>query len=301
MPPPPGFTKDLHYDLVYGKYAFIRSVSLSGASQGCYPALVSSLTKALHSGKIGYIRTRTSTPCHPTDSNSTNPINSTTSEPVWYMWNTHSATPIAFPPEVARSINIFLLDAYAYQGQKHVLYNVFYEDRPIGTFGYKVGGALPLQYYDLEATPGKVVKDSRWLNAMVGFPDRVTLRDWKVGRDMNGDGSGKPNSKDESVLTCYRINVDTGRAANVTINPLVPIQNPRFQAGNRESAYAIPNVKGYEAIMVGWGKEEGEKMASSQFVRGLVASMAENRFSNVEYQCGNMFVEVTALAYEMLH
>ncbi|KAK3842938.1 MAG: hypothetical protein J3R72DRAFT_523262 [Linnemannia gamsii] len=202
MPPPPGFTKDQHYDLVYGKYALIRSVSLSGASQGCYPALVSSLTKALHSGKIGYI---------------------------------------PFPPEVARSINIFLLDAYAYQGQKHVLYNVFYKDRPVGTFGYKVGGALPLQYYDLEATPGKVVKDSRWVNAMVGFPDMVTLRDWKVGRDMNGDGSGKPNSKDELVLTCYRINVDTGRAANITINPLVPIQNPQFQAGNRESAYAFPN------------------------------------------------------------
>ncbi|KAF9899445.1 hypothetical protein EC991_008866 [Linnemannia zychae] len=293
MPPPPGFTKDQHYDLVYGKYALIRSVSLSGAPKGCYPALAATLTKAVHSGRIGYIRTRTSTPCHPTDSNSTTP------EPVWYTWNTNSATPEAFPPEIARSMNIFLLDAYAHQDQKHVLYNVFYEDRPVGTFGYKVGGVLPLQYYDLEANPGKVVKDSRWLNAMVGFPDMVTLRDWKLGKDMNGDGSGKP-SKGESVLTCYRINVDTGRAANVTINPLVPVKNPKYIVGNRESAYSFPNVKGYEAIMVGWGKEEGDKMANSQFVRGLVASMAENRFSNVEYQCGNMFVEVTALAYETL-
>jgi hypothetical protein len=217
------------------------------------------------------------------------------------MWNTHSASPVAFPPEVARSLNILLLDAYAYQGQKHVLYNVFYEDRPLGTYGYKVGGPLPLQYFDLEANLGKVVKDSQWMNALVGFPDMVTLRDWKVGRDMNGDGSGKPSSgKEESVLTCYRINLDTGRAANVTINPLVPIQNPRYQTGNRESAYEFPNVKGYEAIMVGWGKEEGEKMAKSQFVRGLAASMAENRFSNVEYQCGGMFVEVTAMAYETL-
>lgn len=186
---------------------------------------------------------------------------------------------------------------------KHVLYNVFYEDRPVATFGYKVGGSLPLQYYDLESHPSAVVKDSRWVNALVGFPDWVTLTDLMVGKDMNGDGSGKPSEGKESssvVTTCYRINLDTGRAANVTIDPLVPIQNPRFLLGNRESTYTFPNVQGYEAIMVGWDKKQGVAMAQSQFVRTLVASMALSRFSNVEYQCGNMFVEVTATAYELL-
>lgn len=52
--------------------------------------------------------------------------------------------------------------------------------------------------------------------------------------------------------------------------------------------------------MVGWDKKQGVAMAQSQFVRTLVASMALSRFSNVEYQCGNMFVEVTATAYELL-
>ncbi|KAK3817898.1 MAG: hypothetical protein JOS17DRAFT_838314 [Linnemannia elongata] len=194
--PPAGSTKGQHYDLVYGKYAFVRAGSLSGAPKGCYPALVSTLTKALHSGKIGYMRIRSSTLCHPTITTNSSSSNSSSSE---------------------------------------------------------------------------------------------------TGSD------GKEAAASSSVVTtCYRINLDTGRAANVTIDPLAPIQNPQFLIGNRESAYTFPNVKGYEAIMVGWDKKQGVAMAQSQFVRTLVASMALSRFSNVEYQCGNMFVEVTATAYELL-
>ncbi|KAF9082390.1 hypothetical protein BGX23_012512 [Mortierella sp. AD031] len=177
--------------------------------------------------------------------------------------------------QMIRSLNTFLLDTYYYQHQKHVLYNAFYEGQLVGAYGYKIVGPIPLQYYDLEHPPKGVVKDAG-LGGLYGGPARYPDSDQPLSR-----------KESSSTLTRYRINLDTGLAANVSINVNEPIQNPQYQTGNHETACGSPNV-------------QGEAIARSQFVRMLVSAMAQNGYWNIEYQCRNMFVEVTTLAYEML-
>ncbi|KAG0204865.1 hypothetical protein BGX33_008255 [Mortierella sp. NVP41] len=265
-PPPTGYK----FDLIYGKFAFTRSLALDGAPE--------TLNKALFSGRIGSLRTAAAAAAAAL----------VEPEPVWLLWNGRSSEPAPFPPEMIRSLNTILLDAYYYQHQKHVLYNAFYEGQLVGAYGYKIVGPIPLQYYDLEHPPKGVVKDAG-LGGLYGGPARYPDSDQPLSR-----------KESSSTLTRYRINLDTGLAANVSINVNEPIQNPQYQTGNHETACGFPNVQGYEGIMVGFDRKQSEAIARSQLVRMLVSAMAQNGYSDIEYQCRNMFVEVTTLAYEML-
>ncbi|KAK9763537.1 hypothetical protein K7432_009682 [Basidiobolus ranarum] len=245
----------------YGQFQAKVGVALSGSNPECVDILANTLRRVEETGKAGVTRIRASQQCG--------------DQPVWVGYNVKSQNPTNISPGIVKSLGVIFTDLVRNGGVKHAIYNIYYDDKPIGGYWYKIGGSLPLQYFDMEYS-NNTAKDSRSVNSLVELPISVSYNN----------------------TNCNLVSLDTTMAADVVITGN-SVQSPELVTGERETAYKVPNIQGYEIIVVASSKKEGMQMADTSFVRTITGIMAKNEFSNVEYQCGDIFVEVTALAYQM--
>lgn len=171
-------------------------------------------------------------------------------------------------------MDIILLDVLHYEKLKHVLYNIHHDGKLVGVYGYKVGGPLPLQNYDLEYANATAI-------------DRCT--------QTESPPSG-PSQQTRLALASMSILAGRRNVALPSKDYYSPFENPKLDAGHRESACNVPNIGGQEIVVVAKDMVKGESVAQTPVVRTLTCMMAHNRCSNLEYECSSMFAEVTTTA-----